>query len=180
MKCPLCNANLVRTAYESLAVHHCEACFGYLLGRHRVEAVKIRREKSTEELKKEVASEGRPDTSERIRCPYCRRKMHKEYVKKPADFNMDVCPDCDIVWFDGGELARLQLAYENSPKGIDAERSRRRMAEMTLPEWEEFERNLAKLPAGNMSIASIFAEGIGEGLLEGFAAAQRNRRFRWK
>jgi Zn-finger nucleic acid-binding protein len=38
-------------------------------------------------------------------------------AKKPpgVGFQLDVCHDCEWTWFDGGELAKSQLAVEQAP-----------------------------------------------------------------
>ena len=62
-------------------------------------------------------------------------------------------------WFDTGELACLQLAYENTPRGQDSGKFQRRHRDMTPAEKEEFARRLAELPEGDATLASAFGSG---------------------
>ena len=36
-------------------------------------------------------------------CPKCRQNLREKYVSK-LNLNLDFCPKCKGVWFDGGEL----------------------------------------------------------------------------
>lgn len=160
MNCPSCAATLVRVTYEGLPVFRCEHCYGYLVGRGRTEGIKRSREKSVEQLKSEALCEGQSDTQERIRCPRCRGRMNKELLKEPASFHIDTCPSCEFIWFDGGELARLQLAHEIRPQAEEAAELQRRHREMSPEQRAEFERNLAKLPQPESPLSAGFREAV--------------------
>jgi Zn-finger nucleic acid-binding protein len=160
MNCPVCSAPLRRILYEGFAVFRCMKCHGYLLGENRVEAAKRIRKETVEQLKQQVIDESRPDTKETIRCPRCRRKMEKRFVEAPAALSMDVCPDCTLVWLDGGELARLQLSHEISPAGRDAGERQRRLETMSPEAKAEFEENLSKLKAEESLVASLLREAM--------------------
>ena len=79
---------------------------------------------------------------------------------------MDECPACRVVWFDGGELAQMQLVSETSEQGREAESFRRRLREMSPEELQQYERNLAKMPEGTASLASAIREGAEGGLAD--------------
>ena len=165
MKCPTCSSELKRILYEGLPVFRCMKCHGYLLGENRVEGVKRARKRTAEQLKRDVAAEAGSDTEETIRCPRCRRKMRKRFLKEPAALHLDVCPECEHVWFDGGELARMQLTHEISAQGRDAAEHRRRIEEMTPEAKAEFQRNLSKLKKDDWSLLSVLRETVVEALM---------------
>ncbi len=146
MKCPVCSDELERVTYEGMSVQRCGQCRGVLAGRQRVEAIKRTREKPPKQLMDEAAREANADTEAKVRCPRCRAAMAKQRLPKPASFHIDTCAACKLIWFDGGELARLQLTYEISPQGREAAEFQRRLAEMTPEQKQEFEENLARLP----------------------------------
>jgi len=52
------------------------------------------------------------------RCPVCGRRMREIAIGEPA-INIDVCPQGDGLWFDGGELQQLmgQLAEKQALEG---------------------------------------------------------------
>jgi len=160
MKCPACTAELVRVTYEGLPVFRCQQCCGYLVGRRRLEGIKRSRGKSVEELKQETLAESRADTEQRVRCPRCRVYMKKEFLKDPASFHIDTCASCELIWFDGGELARLQLAHEITPQAREAAEFQRRLREMSPEQRAQFEENLANLPEPESPLFGGFREAV--------------------
>ena len=44
----------------------------------------------------------------------CRRRMEKLKTRWTIGFSLDECDSCNLLWFDGGELALMQLQYEGS------------------------------------------------------------------
>jgi Zn-finger nucleic acid-binding protein len=164
MTCPRCSPSLERCRYEGLPVSVCRECDGYLIRTHHVGSIKARRDKSADELAKEAARAGRQQLAAGVACPRCRRSMQVELAPGPVDFHLDECRDCALVWFDGGELARVQMHYESSPAGRDIAELRDRFHNMPAERREEFERNLAALPAGDASLTSAFGEGLLETL----------------
>jgi len=90
--------------------------------------------------------------------------MDKEHWKWADSFCIDKCRDCEVVWFDAGQLARLQLEHEATPRAREASRLQNRHREMTLEEKEQFEHHLACLPEGDATLASAFGEGLMESM----------------
>jgi Zn-finger nucleic acid-binding protein len=76
--------------------------------------------------------------------------MTKEKIPiRPAigqSFSIDVCKPCNVVWFDGGELARFQLDHEHRPAGREEQKAQERARDRTAEEHERFEELLAALP----------------------------------
>ncbi|MFH1265636.1 MAG: zf-TFIIB domain-containing protein [Planctomycetota bacterium] len=148
MDCPKCSRPLSRTTYENVPLMQCEDCLGYLVARNRLKLIKSSREQSPESLKNEAHTEQAPDTQERIRCPSCRvETMEKERVRITADdfFHLDVCRKCHNVWLDGGELARLQIQFEQSAKAVEAYAHQERLQGFTDEERTEFQERVDKL-----------------------------------
>jgi len=148
MDCPKCSRPLSRTTYENVPLMQCEDCLGYLVARNRLKLIKSSREQSPEALKNEVHTEQAPDTQERIRCPSCRvETMQKERVRVTADdfFHLDVCRKCHNVWLDGGELARLQIHYEQSAKAVEEFARQDRLQDFTAEQRTEFQQRVDKL-----------------------------------
>ncbi len=163
MKCPACDTELNRATYENSPVFQCSRCSGYLMQKGRIRAIKSSRDQSTEALEQEVAQEQSPDSVDSLRCPKClARKMTKERVRIKSDddesFSIDTCRHCNVAWFDGGELARLQLDYETCDEALDEVDFRERAASRTAEEKEAFEQRLDALPRRR----SFFDRAIGE------------------
>ena len=161
MKCPVCDAELRRSAYEGLPVFCCDSCHGYLVQTNRVANIKRRREKSDAELAEETQVAG-ADSKNQLACPRCRRSMTKETAQGENVFQIDKCQTCDVVWFDPGELARLQQNYQATPRAAEALRFQQRHQNMTAEEKAEFEEDLADLPPGDASLLSAFGHGLAE------------------
>ncbi len=45
-------------------------------------------------------------------CPKCRQQPLREKYVSGANLNVDYCPKCKGIWFDGGELAQALPAAE--------------------------------------------------------------------
>jgi Zn-finger nucleic acid-binding protein len=161
MKCPTCDVALDRAEYENVSVSQCPQCKGYLVNRNRVVLIKTTQDHSPETLRSEMTTQCHPDAQSNIRCPKCRgRMMSKERVpvKTDSDFFLDVCRECNVVWFDGGELARLQIQYESSMKALEAYSFQQKARHRTEEDEEEFQQNLAALPIEKNWIITALSE----------------------
>ena len=165
MKCPVCGSGMKRILYEGFAVFRCMNCHGYLMADRRLENIRRSDKRSVELLKQEVTEQSGGDTAEKIRCPRCHRVMKKKFIAAPASLHIDACRDCEMLWLDGGELARLQLSHEISARGRDAAEFRRRHREMTPEQKAQFEQDLEKLDSGEQSAGSILGETFLESLV---------------
>ena len=148
MDCPTCSRPLTRTTYENVQVMQCEECFGYLVARRRLKLIKSTREMGPEALHEEVRTEQAPDSRDQLRCPKCLAEvMRKERVRVSDEqsFHLDVCRKCDNVWLDGGELARLQIKFEQSAKALDAFAHQERIESLSGDERTELEERIDKL-----------------------------------
>ncbi|GIW99218.1 MAG: hypothetical protein KatS3mg111_2551 [Pirellulaceae bacterium] len=148
MLCPKCSVKLERTQYEHFGIRQCPRCHGMLMRRDRVQAIRNRRETPPEALVEEIAqSPADADAQHRLRCPECRVTMRKERRRMgPTEFWVDVCPRCDLIWLDVGELAMLQLAFELSEQGAERLQIRERLQKMSPVQREELQRRIDSLP----------------------------------
>jgi len=162
MNCPSCKLKLDRIEYEGLNIRQCSDCRGQLLTVSRLKSIQARRRQSEDDLLDEVVNEG-TDTIDKVRCPACLRRMEKHRKRIGSlKFHIDRCRDCDHLWLDKGELAKLQVAFEYSEKGEEAERFRQRLANMSPQEKTAFQRRVDSLPEEHIS------EEIAFGLLFDF------------
>lgn len=144
MKCPTCELELLRGDYYGANVHECAGCQGALLVTTRSKWIERRVNKDLPELVRELANTTASDTRHAIRCPKCRAEMKKRPVKQLA-IAIDDCRQCGMSWFDGGELASLQLLFEKDPQTIELNRMRERLNSMTEEERTEYEANVSRL-----------------------------------
>jgi Zn-finger nucleic acid-binding protein len=162
MKCPCCDTPLTRIESEASVRHRCGECGGNLVSHKRLDLIQRRRDRTIEQLKQEVETFFQHDSAERLRCPRCRGTMSKD-LERGRLFYIDWCTVCSLVWLDGGELAMLQLRYQDSDKGQEEAELQRRLAAMTDEQKAEFQANLAKMQAGFMTpgemLLSMFDAG---------------------
>jgi len=78
------------------------------------------------------------------------------------DFNVDHCKNCRLTWFDGGELAKLQLSYERSPRGRDSKQHYVNYSEISPEEQAKYRRTIAE------SIRST-GDALGKGFMGALA-----------
>ena len=148
--CPACYQHLDPVRYEGYKVLHCSACKGYLLELKNLEFISNSTRKSQAQLKTEASSEFKGSTVRVLTCPQCSHRMHKQHLDVPVlNLMGDVCERCSLIWLDPGELAMVQLAYEATPKFIDARNLNQRIQDMEAdPERKAaYEANLAGMPA---------------------------------
>jgi len=112
----------------------------------KLTAIQNRREKNKVDLMQELIESG-SDTTATIRCPRCLGQMEKRVrTIGKASFSVDACTRCSVLWLDAGELAKLQVIHEYSPKGQQQQALRDRLNNMTPAEKQAFEDRIANLP----------------------------------
>ncbi len=183
-KCPACGSGLTHEKYEGFPVLQCGQCGGHLVPLMRLEPIKRLQRATEEELTQEAATFS-GDSTERIRCPRCNVYMRKEALDVPLidGLHQDVCDHCDLIWFDGGELAIVQLAYEQTGAFQNVDELRQRMRELeSQPERKAaFERALSELPESTFTVENVLSEGgaLFLGLLGGMARPRRRHMLDW-
>lgn len=138
-------------------MRQCETCNGLLVDQKRAARLEKRVNKDVEELNKESESSAVVDTLDEVRCPACRNQMDK-VLMEDFEFHVDECDNCDKTWFDGGELARLQLAFENREQTVELNRMRERLRNMTGEERAQYEERIANLPDRGTPIEEVAME----------------------
>ena len=159
MDCPTCETELVNEKYEGHNVFQCPDCSGYLIKRQRMAQIKDTRETSSAELESHATARAAEDRTDLIRCPRCRvQRMNKQRIhfdERPDEsFMIDICGKCQMVWFDGGELAKLQIDHESSIKAIDQLERQQLAQNLGSERKQELEQRIAALPTGAGGIGS--------------------------
>jgi membrane associated rhomboid family serine protease/Zn-finger nucleic acid-binding protein len=157
--CPRCGIPLGRVASPAGLVYGCARCQGRDL------AVPVLRQSgATDEFLKMVVAEGHsPDAAHRLDCPHCQRPMAAITVQAQGhELNLDYCPACNAVWFDGGEIKSVPMSHRQAaplaPKAreagaiLDLKLQRLREADAPTrsndapPEWWKWLPGLIGLP----------------------------------
>ncbi len=163
--CPRCQKELEWTEYEGQRVMRCATCRGHLVPAPRLRAIKRSDQLGADALMEEAARDFKGPTPIAASCPACKVRMRPEPIPVPGmDVHMDVCRSCQMVWLDGGELALLQLAYEQTPEYQEIAERRRRARELeACPERSaRFQEDLSRLPDEPSLVGEIVHELVTE------------------
>ena len=121
MICPVCKSDMIDVEHEGIELDYCTDCRGVWFDAEELELLLGRMGFGDHGLPlDDMLSRPQVETSERKRrCPICGRKMKKAAIGRQPEVLIDVCPQGDGLWFDGGEVAELikHLAREPSKKG---------------------------------------------------------------
>ena len=169
-KCPVCNnVILTQVEYEGFRILQCKDCYGYLVPKRRMEFIKRTVDKSQEDLMEDVSAEFKGSSSERLRCPKCFQKMTKHRIKmRLLDIQADVCESCDLIWFEGGKLALLKLAYMGTEKFSNAQDIKQRLEGVDAsPERKAmYKANLSQLPREKSMFEQVMSDMWHKGMFE--------------
>ncbi len=130
LECPRCHAAMARREVEVLGpnvhVDVCPACRGMWFDGGELR--RVLRDRRVGDRLEPMPEGGRRGA---IACPRCGGPMD---LRRAADLEVDLCPDCRGVWLDMGELGALEVIsrqgpprhQEGKPGALRDERSRRR------------------------------------------------------
>ncbi len=120
MICPVCKSDMIDVEYEKIELDYCTNCRGVWFDSEELELLLGRVGFEDHGLPLgDMLSRPEAETSERKRrCPICGQKMKKAAIGRQPEVLIDVCPQGDGLWFDGGEVTELikHLAKEPSKK----------------------------------------------------------------
>jgi Zn-finger nucleic acid-binding protein len=138
MICPTCKSDMIVVEHNRIELDYCPECHGVwfdtgelelLLGSLGLDSTSLFLNSILE------AEEAKTDEKKR-RCPLCRQKMKK--VNLETKVLVDLCPQGEGVWFDGGEVGALisQLAKKSPLKPGVSQNVISFLGEVFKP-WEE-------------------------------------------
>ena len=123
MKCPHDGTALSARVYEAdIQVDECESCGGMWLDKGELEQIQetiehdhsaeLRAMPDTTVAAYREARDLRPAGS--LRCPSCEAEMSAREYAYCSQIWVDVCPDCEGVWLEAGELRQLEVFFERA------------------------------------------------------------------
>jgi len=174
--CPRCQVDLEWTEYEGQRVMRCPGCAGHLVAAPKLRAIQRTDRLGASDLMEEAQREFKGPRHELAACPACKARMNPEALNVPGmNLTMDVCRSCQVVWLDGGELALLQLAYQQTPEyqALDEMRRRARELEADPDRKAQFHEDFAKL-RDEPGLMEHLADGLAE-----HGLTHSHRRFGW-
>ena len=109
MRCPICKVPMIIVEHEKIELDYCTKCLGVWfdagelvlllesldlhVGELNISDIMTMPEKAIAEKKR--------------RCPVCVKKMRKAAIGHEPEVVIDVCPQGEGLWFDGGELGQV-------------------------------------------------------------------------
>jgi Zn-finger nucleic acid-binding protein len=131
MKCPRDNSVLESQVYEGdVEVDVCPSCQGMWLDKGELEQIEeIQEHDYSEELKRIPDLIGNAYEMARQKklaithCPKCSVEFSNHEYAYCSQIIIDVCPECEGIWLDKGEIEALEVFFERSR--IDANNIRR-------------------------------------------------------
>lgn len=109
MYCPVCKEPMIIVEHERIELDYCTTCLGVWFDAGELSLLLESMDMEVGELniadimtlpEKTIAEKKR-------RCPACRRKMKKAAIGHDPEVIIDVCPEGEGIWFDGGELGQV-------------------------------------------------------------------------
>ena len=117
MICPTCRNLMIVVEHEQIELDHCTNCAGVWFDSGELELMLERMRLAEGSLSlDDILAVPEAETAEKKRkCPICGQKMRKAIIGKEPQVLIDVCPNGDGLWFDGGEVAQLIRQFAEKP-----------------------------------------------------------------
>lgn len=114
MICPTCKNDMLVVEHNRIELDYCGKCHGVWFDTGELELLleSLGLDSASPFLDSLLKAEDAETDEKKRRCPLCRRKMKKRSLETKV--LVDVCPQGEGIWFDGGEVGELirQLAQK--------------------------------------------------------------------
>lgn len=109
MLCPTCHDVMIVVEQDKIELDHCASCSGVWFDAGELELMLERLGLDSRALSIAQAADlpAAKSTEKKRRCPVCRRKMRKANIGQEPKVLIDICPNGDGLWFDGGEIQEI-------------------------------------------------------------------------
>ncbi len=118
MICPTCKSDMIVVEHERIELDYCAKCHGVWFDTGELELLlgSLGLDSASPFLNSILEAEEAKTDEKKRRCPLCRQKMKK--VNLETKVLVDLCPQEEGIWFDGGEVGMLinQLAQKTPVK----------------------------------------------------------------
>jgi Zn-finger nucleic acid-binding protein len=105
MKCPKCNLVMKPYVFENIEVDRCDLCNGVWLDKGEMEAI-LEKKLGTQVDISEFNRDSEIYNEIPAHCTKCDKEMEEK--KATGDIVINWCSGCESVFFDPGELRKLQ------------------------------------------------------------------------
>ncbi len=117
MICPTCNSDMIVVEHNRIELDYCTNCRGVWFDSGELELLleSMNLEGADLFLGNILDSVEAKSSEKKRRCPTCGRKMNKTMIGQDREVLIDICPQGDGVWFDGGEVGELIRQVAEKP-----------------------------------------------------------------
>lgn len=140
MICPACKSDMIVVEHDQIELDYCTKCHGVWFDAGELELLlnSLGLDSATSFLDNILGTKEAKTTEKKRRCPLCRQKMKKTNLEDKV--LVDLCPQGEGIWFDGGEVKVLisQLARRTKVKQGVPQNAITFLGEVIKP-WEESE-----------------------------------------
>ncbi|MBI4862750.1 MAG: zf-TFIIB domain-containing protein [Candidatus Riflebacteria bacterium] len=107
--CPRCHKAMTPTPTQWIVVDRCDQCRGEFYDVGEADRLLVLDPTQRAWLQRNAVRRA-PDTPDRkpLRCPGCTKNMQTFELPGPSPVLVDLCPGCDGLWLDQGELDRIR------------------------------------------------------------------------
>ena len=119
MKCPRCDAELSSKKRESVIIDFCPSCKGTWVGPTQLNAMikdhetQFPKPQVEDALKHAQSAVPPAEQINLVACPYCESPMRAVNYNYSSGVIVNVCAAGHGVWFDNGELERVEIFMEH-------------------------------------------------------------------
>ena len=109
MICPTCKNDMIVIEHDKIELDYCTDCNGVWFDAGEMDLLlqSIDINSSGSLLKDMLNAPEEASPEKKRKCPICGFKMKKTAIGESNIILIDVCPQGDGMWFDGGELTQL-------------------------------------------------------------------------
>jgi hypothetical protein len=108
---------MIVVEYKRIELDYCSKCFGVWFDSGELELL-LESTRSREKSAREVCKPLQDNASETKRkCPICHQSMVQNHIGEKLSVLIDICPTCDGLFFDGGELNQYLKQLTFNTKG---------------------------------------------------------------
>ena len=119
MICPKCHVPMIVVEYDDVELDYCLQCEGLWFDSGEIELVGAKSGVETEEC---FTTRPASTSEASLKCPICRKKMDKRLLGRSEPVLADVCPACDGLWLDKGELEQVLAQHADGTEDTVKER----------------------------------------------------------
>ena len=109
MICPVCKTDMIDVEHDRIELDYCVKCKGVWFDSNELELLleKINLRNSSLSISELLNKIDSKITEDKRKCPVCRKTMGKVVIGDDSQTVIDICPNGDGLWFDGGEVVQL-------------------------------------------------------------------------